>query len=291
VIGGRVTIGVVVAMLAAIPTAGVAQAETGQGTFGGSPPTLGVGLRVTVAGSDGNGSTTFSDDDPALPRPVFTLAVPALPAGAGAGGLGNLCQVPGTPRDPAFPLGNGWNFEIQLFRSSDGEYLATIGAFCQPLDPGAPNQPPVPPTLPQPPTIAEIWRSIGLPVPPIGASPSARGITGLPTRVWTEGAGPVAIAVSLGGFTITGTATIVGYGVFAGDGWMHSTGAGTPDAPAGEHTYETTGTFRLGVATRWSAVAVISGPGLATPLTIDLGIAVVTNGRDYPVVQVRSRLL
>ena len=72
---------------------------------------------------------------------------------------------------------------------------------------------------------------------------------------------------------------------------MHSTGAGTPDAPAAEHTYETTGTFRLGVATRWSASAVMTGPGLATPLTIDLGTAIVTNGRDYPVVQVRSRLL
>ena len=71
----------------------------------------------------------------------------------------------------------------------------------------------------------------------------------------------------------------------------HSTGAGTPDAPAAEHSYETTGTFRLGVATRWSASAVMTGPGLATPLTIDLGTAIVTNGRDYPVVQIRSRLL
>ena len=146
--------------------------------------------------------------------------------------------------------------------------------------------------MPQPPTIGEIWRSIALPVPSIGASPSARGITGLSTRVWTDGSGPVAIAVSLGGFTITGTANVIGYGVFAGeDGWISSAEAGAADDPAAEHTYETTGTYRLGVATRWSASAVISGPGLVTPLTIDLGTAIVTNGRDYPVVQIRSRLV
>jgi hypothetical protein len=288
----RCAIGVVIATLAVIPTATVAHAETGHGEFGGSPPALGVGLRVTVAGTDGTGSTTYSDDDPELPRLLFTRAVPALPAGEGVSGLGNLCQVPGTPHDPAFPLGNGWNFEIQLFRSSDGAYLATIGGFCQPLDPDAPNEPPVPPPVTQPPTIGEIWRSIALPVPSIGASPSVRGITGLSTRVWTDGSGPVAIAVSLGGFTITGTANVTGYGVFAGeDGWISSAEAGAADDPAAEHTYETIGTYRLGVATRWSASAVISGPGLVTPLTIDLGTAIVTNGRDYPVVQIRSRLV
>ena len=167
-----------------------------------------------------------------------------------------------------------------------------MSGFCQPLDPNAPNQPPVPPPVAQPPTIGEIWRSIALPVPPIGASPATRGITGLSTRVWTDGAAPVAIAVSLGGFTITGTARVVEYGVFAGEGgWTPSPDAGASDAPAAEHTFETTGTYRLGVGTRWSAVAVINGPGLAAPLTIDLGRAIVTNGRDYPVVQIRARLV
>ena len=287
----RVRAVVVIAMLAVTPTATVAHAETGYGTFGGAPPELGVGLRVTVAGVDGDGATTYADNDPKLPRPVFTRAVPAPAGGEGAGALSNLCQVPGTPVDPAHPLGNGWIFEIQLFRSADGAYLATISAYCQPLDPIAPDQPPAPPAVTQPPTIGEIWRSIALPAPSIGASPAARGITGLSTRVWTNGSAPVAIAVSLGGFTITGTASIVGYGVFAGDGWIRSADAGTPDRPAAEHTYESTGTYRLGVATEWSAAAVIIGPGLATPLTIDLGTAIVTNGRDYPVVQVRSRLL
>jgi len=36
---------------------------------------------------------------------------------------------------------------------------------------------------------------------------------------------------------------------------------------------------------------VLTGPGLATPLVINLGTALVTNGRDYPVVEIRSRLL
>jgi hypothetical protein len=66
---------------------------------------------------------------------------------------------------------------------------------------------------------------------------------------------------------------------------------GAAGDPAFAHTYETTGTYRLGVATLWTATAVMSGPGLTAPLTIDLGTAVVTNARDYPVVEIRSRLL
>jgi hypothetical protein len=190
-----------------------------------------------------------------------------------------------------YPLGNGWVFAIELFNTATGAYISTVSTMCVQAVSPAGGAPPAP-TLAQPPTIGEIWDAARLPTPPVGASPDARGITGLPTWVWTNGSAPVAVGVTLDGYRVSGTARVVGYGVFSGEGgWVRSDSAGAPGDPAFAHTYETTGTFRLGVATLWTATAVMTGPGLAAPLTIDLGTAVVTNGRDYPVVEIRSRLL
>jgi hypothetical protein len=292
VIARRIVLGVVVAMTAVVSTPTVARADLGIGKFGGTPPELGVGLLVSAPGTAESGREIYAADDPRAPSPVFVRAVPAEVGVSGAGALSNLCFTRRGPTGPEYALGNGWIFNIELFATADGRYLATIGAVCQPLDPAAPNAPPPPPPVVQPPTIGEIWRSVGLPIPAIGVSPTARGVTGLPTWVWTSGSAPVAVSVSLGGYTITGTARVVGFGAFSGEGnWVRSSVAGGPGDPASEHTYEKTGTYRLGVATLWSADAVMTGFGLATPLAIDLGTAVVTNARDYPVVQIRSRLL
>ncbi|MDQ1466182.1 MAG: hypothetical protein QOH10_597 [Actinomycetota bacterium] len=289
----RVAIAVVVAIAASISTTSSAPAGTVIGKLGGTPPELGVGLLVSAPGGPGSGGNdTYTADDPSAPRPVFVRAVPAEVGASGAGGLSNLCFTPKGPTGPEYPLGNGWIFNIELFATATGAYLATIRAVCQPLDPAAPDEVPPAPVVSQPPTIGDIWRAVALPTPPIGVSPAAKGVTGLPTWVWTNGALPVGVAVGLGGYTVTGTARVVGYGVFAGDaGWVRSSVAGGPGDPAFAHVYETVGTYRLGVATLWSADAVMTGPGLAIPITIDLGTAVVTNGRDYPVVQIRSRLL
>jgi hypothetical protein len=260
----------------------------GNGTLGSSPPEIGVGLSVSAPGASGTGHETYGAGDPKAPRPVFTRAVPAS-SGVGASGF-NFCQI--GPLDPAhFPLGNGWWFDIELFNTETGAYIATVDRMCVLSAVGATGAPPAP-TLPQPPTIGEIWDSVGLPTPPVGVSPAVRGITGLPTWVWTAGSAPVVVGVTLDGYRITGTARVVGFGVFPGEGgWVQSDHAGAAGDPAFAHTYEATGTYRLGVATLWTATAVMTGPGLTTPLTIDLGTAVVTNARDYPVVEIRSRLL
>jgi hypothetical protein len=280
-----------VAMAAAISTPVVASANTsGDGRFGGTEPALGVGLLVSVGGVAGSGHEIYGADDKHAPRPLFTRAVPSS-SGDGIAGISNLCHTDTGPTGPEYEIGNGWIFKIQLFATADGRFIATIGIICQPLE--SPLTEPAPPTVPQPPTIGEIWRSAGLPTPAIGVSPAAKGYTGLPTWVWAGGAtAPVTVAVSLRGYTITGTARVIGYGVFPGEGgWTRSRVAGGPGDPAFAHTYERTGTYRLGVATLWSAGAVMVGPGLVTPLAIDLGTAVVTNGRDYPVASIRSRLV
>jgi hypothetical protein len=281
---------VLVALIALVPAIGTttsARAD-GNGTLGGTPPELGVGLNVSIPGTSGTGHESYGAHDPNAPRPVFTRAVPAS-SGDGASGF-NFCQI-GPPDLAHFPLGNGWWFNIELFDTATGAYIATVDRLCVLSAAGAVGAPPAP-TLPQPPTIGEIWNAVGLPTPPVGASPAARGITGLPTWVWTAGSAPVAVGVALDGYRVTGTARVVGYGVYSGEGgWVRSNEAGAAGDPASAHTYETTGTYRLGVATLWTATAVMTGPGLATPLTIDLGTAVVTNALDYPVVEIRSRLL
>ena len=279
----------VVATTIVMATPAVAPAgTTGGGTFGGNAPELGVGLLVSVPGTAGSGHQVYGAGDARAPRPVFTRAVPATSGGLS---LDNLCHTDTGPTGPAYALGNGWNFYIELFATIDGRYLATIDTVCEPL--AAPFTEPAPPVIAQPPTMGEIWRAVGLPAPGIGVSPVAKGYTGLPSWVWTTGSpAPVALSANLHGYTITGTARIVGYGVFPGEGgWVRSRTAGGPGEPAFAHTYERTGTYRLGVATLWSAGAVMTGPGLAAPLTIALGTAVVTNARDYPVTSIRSRLL
>jgi hypothetical protein len=279
------------AMALATPALPTASAGDAFGKFGGTRPELGVGLLVSVpGGADGGGHQTYAAGDPTAPRPVFTRAVPA--SSGDGGGLSNLCRTPDGPHGPAFPLGNGWNFYIELFATRTGAYLSTIGIVCVPLDPDAAEAVPPAPVVAQPPTIGEIWRAVGLPTPPVGVSPAAKGITGLPTWVWTNGSIPASVGANLLGYRITGTAHLVGYGAFPGEGgWVRSRTPGRAGDPAFAHTYEQTGTYRLGVATLWTATAVMTGPGLDAPLTINLGTAVVTNARDYAVVQIRSRLL
>ncbi|HEX4490070.1 MAG TPA: hypothetical protein VH914_02600 [Acidimicrobiia bacterium] len=266
-----------------------ADAGHGGGDFGGTPPVLGVGLLVATPGAHGGLGATYRADDPGAPRPMYTRAIPATSEHPD---LSNLCFTPAGPTGPEYGLGNGWLFDIHLFSTADGRDLGTIGSICQPLTAPAVDGPPAPPDVPQPPTIGAVWRAIGLGAPPLGTSPAARGVTGLPTWIWTGAAAPAGVAVGLDGYRVAGTARVAGYAVYTGEGrWARVASAGTPDAPALTHTYEHRGTYRLGVATIWTASATMTGPGLGAPITIDLGAALVTNARDYPVVSIRSVLL
>ncbi len=282
------------AILAVLLASSPADADrlSGDGKIGSEPPQLEVGLRVMVPGVGGSESETYAADDPRAPRPFYTRAIPAT-SGAGAPGLSNLCFAPGGPTDPQYALGNGWWYTVELFVTATGADRGPVAEICVPFAAGAATDaPPAAPVVPQPPTIGEIWRAVALAEPPLGVSPDGRGVTGLPTWVWTANAVPTTVAVTLDGYTISGTARVAGYAMFSGEGpWERSRVPGSADEPAVTHTYEKTGTYRVGVATIWTAAAQVTGPGITTPITIDLGTAIVTNGIDYPVVQVRSRLL
>ena len=159
-------------------------------------------------------------------------------------------------------------------------------------DPGSLTPPP-PPVLPQPPTIGEIWNAAAIPGPQIGISPTTEGVTGLETWMWAANAQTsVAVSVTLDGFTVTGTAQLVGYEFDFGDGASTSTTTGGSEAqPAVRHTYETKGEYALGVASLWRGEFVMTGPGITTPLPVDLRTAQLTTTRDYTVVEIRSVLV
>jgi hypothetical protein len=159
-------------------------------------------------------------------------------------------------------------------------------------DPGN-GVPPPPPALPQPPTIGEIWNAAAIPAPQVGINPTTQGVTGLETWMWAANAQTtVGVAVTLDGFTVTGTARLVGYEFDFGEGApVTSTTGGTESEPAVRHTYETKGDYSIRVAALWRGEFVMAGPGITTPLPVDLRTAQLTSTRDYDVVEIRSVLV
>ena len=92
----------------------------------------------------------------------------------------------------------------------------------------------------------------------------------------------VAVSVTLDGFTVTGTAQLVGYEFDFGEALRRRRRpAGSEAQPAVRHTYETKGDYTLRVASLWHGEFVMTGPGITTPLPVDLRTAQLTTTRDY----------
>ena len=100
------------------------------------------------------------------------------------------------------------------------------------------------------------------------------------------------VAATIGAFRITGTARLVGYRFATDDGFLGETVAPGDDAhPAAMHRFVRKGAHTLSVSTVWQATVTMIGPGGAAPVPIDLDTAVLTATVDYPVVEVRTRLV
>ncbi len=153
--------------------------------------------------------------------------------------------------------------------------------------------PPVPPAgLPEAPTIGEIWRSVALPPPIVGANPVSRGVTGLETRIWSGGPQTAQVAVTLGGFTVIGVAQLVGYRFATDEGYLGSfAGPGDAQHPAASHEFATKGAHSLSASSLWRATATMTGPDFTVPVPIELDLAVLGATVDYPVTEVRSVLV
>ena len=217
----------------------------------------------------------------------------AVPNSAPGFSLENLCNAGDGPFDPNGPVPWGWRYTVYKRDRATGELVGEPQTICVPLTDPTSTTPPPPPALPQPPTIGEIWRAVDLPVPALATSPATQGVTGLETRVWAaDPRTEVGVSVSLDGFSVTGTARLVGYEFDFGDGTPTETAApGSAARPAARHVYETKGDYTLRVSALWHGEFVMTGPGIGAPLPVDLRTAQLTTTRDYPVVEIRSVLI
>jgi hypothetical protein len=275
---------VVVVISLACATPAAAEGTSHGGLHEHPSPNVSVGLEVSAPGSDG--SSSFHPHDPHAPRPVRYVAIAAKSPG---NGLDNLCNAgPGPVVPGAVPW--GWWYTVVAIDNATGLVISTE-LVCVPLVPGTNGAPPAP-AVPDPPTIADIWDAVGIPFPGVGVSPEAEGVVGLDTWLWSGGPDVVQIAVTLDGYTVTGTAKRSQFRFDAGDG-VTSTSVvpGSSTAPAATHVYDVKGAYAVRVASVWEATVTMTGLGLPVPVPVALGTAVLTSTLDYPVVEVRSVLV
>jgi hypothetical protein len=241
-----------------------------------------VGIEYDAPGSE---PVTRDAGDESLPRLVHYVATPLLPNNHSPGSLENLCNA-GGPGGIVF----GWLYRIIAY-TPDGRIVADTHE-CVPFpDQNDRSAPPPPPALPEPPTIGEVWRAIQLPLPVVGANPVSRGVTGLTTRLWSGGAQTAVVAATIDGFTITGTARVVEYRFATDEGYLGAGNPGSAQSPAFTHDFATKGAHTLLVSSVWRATVAMTGPGVAVAIPIDINVAVLTAVADYPVTEVRSRLV
>ena len=81
------------------------------------------------------------------------------------------------------------------------------------------------PRCPWPPTIGDVWRAVALPRPVVGVNPVTRGVTGLDTWLWSGGPQTAQVAVTIGGFRVTGVARVVEYRFSTDEGYLGATTA------------------------------------------------------------------
>jgi hypothetical protein len=155
---------------------------------------------------------------------------------------------------------------------------------CVPLE--QPGHEPGPPPVPALPTIEEAWRAANLSAPTIALDPPQRGVTGLTTHVSTGPSRPLTLAVRLGAYTMTGTASLVAHFLQIDDEQPRT----FRDASSLDVMFETKGIHRIEIGAVWHAATAFSGPLLSRPLTADIGTATITATRTYTVTEVRSVL-
>jgi hypothetical protein len=277
----RAALALVATVLVAAPARAAGAASEGSGELRGGR--LGVGIEVDRAGG-----FTVEAGSPALPRLVSYSWAPLAPGRAGS--LQNLCNASGGPIADPTDVVFGWLYEVVA--TARGGRVISVTHECVPFpDPNDTATPPLPPDVVAP-TVGDVWRAVALPRPVVGANPVTRGVTGLDTWLWSGGPSVAQVAATIGAFRITGTARVVGYRFATDEGFLAATVAPGDDArPAAIHRFAWKGAHSLSVSTVWQATVTMTGPGGTAPVPVDLDTAVLTTTVDYPVVEVRSRLV
>jgi hypothetical protein len=231
------------------------------------------GLKTDISYDTPGGAT--GAHTPAGQRSLITYVWVVYKADpSGEGDTSGVCDASSDPATDV--LGNYFR---KILTALDGEILVDV-VVCEPLV----NGQSVPPPVPAPPTVEEAWKSAQIPPPDVQTDPAKRGITGLPTRIWTTAATQFSIHVDLRGYRVTGTATLDYYEI--------SVDGGAPvRATNDEFTFETKGNHRIVVTAVWHGHATLSGNDIDPPIDLgDIGTATISSTRTYPVHEIRSVL-
>jgi hypothetical protein len=250
----------------------------------GSGELRGARLGVGIEASRGGYVAQIDARSPSLPVLVHYRSTALAPGRPGE--LGNLCNA-GTPPAVVF----GWLYDVVGY-SNDGRVVSDTHE-CVPFpDQNARSSPPAAPALPVAPTVGDVWRAVALPPPVVGVNPVTRGVTGLDSWLWSGGPRTAQVAVTLGAFRVAGVARVVEYRFFTDEGYLGATASpGDASHPAFTHRFATKGDHTLSVASVWRANVTMVGPGGAGSIPVDIDVAVLTATVDYPVAEVRSRLV
>jgi hypothetical protein len=228
-------------------------------------------------GDPGGPGTPMSADSPAAPSPYRYMWLP--PTTGGLAPINPICDA---------GLGTG-GVPYTLVVQDLGGAIVNMESRCVPMTAAGPALPQLPPV----PSIEEIWRAAlrQIPPPKIGINPRPTGLTGLDTWLWYEGPAELQVSVSIGPWTVTGTARVQEVVFEMGDGrTARATSAGSEANPAASYVYETKGQYRIVATARWGADFVLTGPGLP-PRPTPMGVAVLRSSEDYPVQEVRGLLV
>jgi hypothetical protein len=177
----------------------------------------------------------------------------------------------------------GYPYSFQLVDVATNEVLAVQDEVCA----GAAGDAPAPPPPPAPPTMEQVLNAIDVPEPDIGRNPAGRGLTGLASWFWVEGAtDTIAVEVTLDGWTVTGTLTADEWRWTLGDAGYTTTGPGSEADPAVEHVFQRKGDVTVTVDIAWSGSYTVSGYG--TSFTVPGLTTSSSSSLDYEVVEARA---
>ncbi len=156
------------------------------------------------------------------------------------------------------------------------------------------------PEPPRPPSPEEVWGAALTFEPEIHLDPQVRGLVGLETFLWYQGptTGTINPPLVLRGHALTAEIEAFQYewdlGAHNRDGDHIVIAAipGTPDDPAGSHTFAEPADVAVTHTVYWTGTYTVTGPGFPPGgLTFDLGVAAIVVSRDYQVIEIRTPVL
>ena len=217
-------------------------------------------------GDDGGGGGT---------RPTAYWTISLVPEQMGDGDANGPClDTNGVP---------GRTYRYVLRDAATSEILDSFTRCVAAGDPAAVIG--APPSAP--PTAAELQSAAPIPEPAILANPGGRGLTGLESRFWAAADGPVAVSVTIRGWSVTGTLAADEWTWTTGDGGRYESPIpGSAAVPAARHVYETKDTWPVSLEVSWSGSYTVSGFGTSYTVT---GLAAEgASTLDYEVIEVRG---